>query len=151
MNPSLNRLRKELRDLARDAPPGVSAGLEKDSDLYVWNATIEGPKETPYDGGLFFLKLRFPVDYPYKPPTVTFSTKVFHPNIKANGQICLDILKHEWSPALTAGRVLLSISSLLAEPNPADPLVPEIAQLLLRDRPAFDAKAREWTIKFAAV
>jgi len=102
-----------------------------------------GPGETPYQGGVFFLNINFPADYPFKPPKCQFSTKIYHCNVNANGAICLDILKDQWSPALTISKVLLSLSSLLSDPNPSDPLVPEIAQLLLKDKSKHDQTARE--------
>jgi ubiquitin-conjugating enzyme E2 D/E len=98
---------------------------------------------------MFRLTIRFPSDYPFKPPIVTFKTKIFHPNINAAGGICLDILKQQWSPALTISKVLLSILSLLTDANPKDPLVPDIARLYEADRTAYDAKAREWTQLYA--
>ena len=88
-----------------------------------------GPTDSPYQGGIFFLDIKFPQDYPFMPPRCTFKTKVYHPNINASGGICLDILKNQWSPALTTSKVLLSITSLLSDPNPDDPLVGEIAAL----------------------
>merc|ERR1712083_975369 len=97
-----------------------------------WQATIMGPPDSPYQGGVFFLNINFPSDYPFKPPKVHFTTKIYHCNVNANGAICLDILKDQWSPALTISKVLLSVSSLLTDPNPNDPLVPEIAQVYLR-------------------
>ena len=93
-----------------------------------------GPEGSPYLGGVFKLNIIFPETYPFKPPKVQFVTKVYHCNVNSNGSICLDILKDQWSPALTISKVLLSISSLLTEPNPSDPLVPEIAQLLQADK-----------------
>merc|ERR1711988_1696750 len=112
-------------------------------------ATIMGPKESPYVGGVFFLNISFPSDYPFKPPKVHFTTKIYHCNVNASGAICLDILKDQWSPALTISKVLLSISSLLTDPNPSDPLVPEIAQLLLNDKGKHDQNAKDWVRKHA--
>ncbi|CAG9318817.1 unnamed protein product [Blepharisma stoltei] len=147
---ALKRIQKELADLQRDPPTNCSAGPTDDNDLYNWTATLIGPDDCPYQGGVFFLNIQFPTDYPFKPPKVTFTTRIYHPNINANGGICLDILKDQWSPALTISKVLLSISSLLTDANPNDPLVPEIAHLYKNDRARYDATAREWTRRYAA-
>ena len=93
-----------------------------------------GPDNSPYQGGIFYLKIDFPSDYPFKPPKVRFTTKIYHCNINATGGICLDILKDEWSPALTISQVLLSICSLMDDANPNDPLVSEIADLLQKNK-----------------
>ena len=146
---SAKRITKELKELEQDPPIGCSAGPESEADIYKWNATILGPDDTPYAGGVFNLVIQFPTDYPFKPPKVAFTTKVFHPNINAQGGICLDILKDQWSPALSIGKVLLSISSLLADANPKDPLVPEIARLYEANREEFNRQAREWTLQYA--
>ncbi|KAA8579247.1 hypothetical protein FQN60_007188 [Etheostoma spectabile] len=114
---ALKRIHKELNDLA----------------LFHWQATIMGPSDSPYQGGVFFLTIHFPTDYPFKPPKVAFTTRIYHPNINSNGSICLDILRSQWSPALTISKVLLSICSLLCDPNPDDPLVPEIARIYKTD------------------
>ena len=90
----------------RDPPTSCSAGPVGD-DLYHWQASIMGPPDSPYAGGVFFLSIHFPTDYPFKPPKISFTTKIYHPNINANGNICLDILKDQWSPALTISKVLL--------------------------------------------
>ena len=145
---ALKRIQKELIELTNDPPANCSAG-PADTDQFHWQATIMGPPDSPYQGGLFFLNIHFPTDYPFKPPKVTFITKIFHPNINSNGAICLDILKDQWSPALTISKVLLSISSLLTDANPNDPLVPDIAQLYKTNRQMYNEKAREWTKKFA--
>eukprot|EP00054_Salpingoeca_dolichothecata_P033381 m.267381 g.267381 ORF g.267381 m.267381 type:complete len:153 (-) comp33120_c0_seq1:61-519(-) len=148
MSSSTRRIQKELKDLGRDPPAQCSAGPVAD-DLFHWQGTIAGPPDSPYEGGLFKLAIKFPPDYPFKPPRVSFTTKIYHPNIAANGAICLDILKSQWSPALTISKVLLSICSLLCDPNPRDPLVPEIARVYEKDRAKYDATARDWTRKHA--
>ncbi|XP_051830489.1 ubiquitin-conjugating enzyme E2 D4 isoform X1 [Antechinus flavipes] len=145
---ALKRIQKELTDLQRDPPAQCSAGPVGD-DLFHWQATIMGPSDSPYQGGVFFLTIHFPTDYPFKPPKVAFTTKIYHPNINSNGSICLDILRSQWSPALTVSKVLLSICSLLCDPNPDDPLVPEIAHTYKADREKYNRLAREWTQKYA--
>ncbi|CAO2839769.1 unnamed protein product [Amaranthus hypochondriacus] len=144
----LKRILKELEDIQKDPPTSCSASPVGE-DMFHWKATIEGPTESPYAGGVFHLSIHFPPEYPYKPPKVVFKTKVFHPNINVKGHICLSILDDEWSPALTLSKVLLSISSLLTDPNPDDPLAPEIAYVYVRDRPNYEAYARSWTQKYA--
>lgn len=108
-----------------------------------------GPTESPFAGGIFSLTIHFPTDYPFKPPKVSFKTRVYHPNINSNGSICLDILKAQWSPALTISKVLLSICSLLTDPNPDDPIEPEIARVYKIDKGQYEIRAREWTQKYA--
>ncbi|GLH13865.1 Ubiquitin-conjugating enzyme E2 N [Gryllus bimaculatus] len=147
---ALKRINKELQDLGRDPPAQCSAGPVGD-DLFHWQATIMGPPDSPYQGGVFFLTIHFPTDYPFKPPKVAFTTRIYHPNINSNGSICLDILRSQWSPALTISKVLLSICSLLCDPNPDDPLVPEIARIYKTDREKYNELAREWTRKYAII
>jgi len=143
------RIQKEWKDLAKDAPANCSAGPKTSTDLFNWVATIMGPAKTPYENGVFNLEIQFPPDYPFKPPKIRFTTKVYHCNINSSGGICLDILKDNWSPALTISKVLLSICSLFSDPNPDDPLVPEIAKLYKTNRKQHDANALEWTRKYA--
>uniref|UniRef100_A0A3B3XEK0 E2 ubiquitin-conjugating enzyme n=1 Tax=Poecilia mexicana TaxID=48701 RepID=A0A3B3XEK0_9TELE len=102
---ALKRIHKELNDLARDPPAQCSAGPVGD-DMFHWQATIMGPSDSPYQGGVFFLTIHFPTDYPFKPPKVAFTTRIYHPNINSNGSICLDILRSQWSPALTISKVV---------------------------------------------
>jgi ubiquitin-protein ligase len=101
---ALKRIQRELQELGRDPPANCSAGPVGD-DLFHWQATIMGPDDSPYSGGVFFLDIHFPADYPFKPPKVSFTTRIYHCNINANGGICLDILKDQWSPALTISKV----------------------------------------------
>ena len=146
---TLKRIQKELVELTKDPPANCSAGPIKDDDYYLWQGTIFGPEGSPYHGGVFHMNISFPQEYPFKPPKVTFKTKVFHPNIDRKGNICLDILKENWSPVLSISRLLLSISSLLTDPNPDDPLAPDVAYLYKKDKEEFTRMAREWTHKYA--
>lgn len=131
-----------------EAPPNCSAAPKGDN-LYEWVATIRGPQTSVYEGGLFFLDIHFPDSYPFKPPKVVFKSRIYHCNINSQGTICLDILKDNWSPALTISKVLLSITSLLCDCNPADPLVGNIAQQYLHNRDEHDNIARLWTKRYA--
>jgi ubiquitin-conjugating enzyme E2 D/E len=146
----VNRILKEITDMKNNPPDNCSAGPENDSNIMLWKATIIGPKASPFENGIFFLNIEFPNNYPFAPPIVKFTTHVYHPNInKTTGAICLDILKSEWSPALTISKVLLSICSLLTDPNPKDPFEPAIAKLYMRNKTEYEMIAREWTTKFA--
>ena len=146
---SIKRLQRELLEIEKDTPTNCSAGLVNPDDLFTWQATIIGPTETPYEGGMFNLIILFPTDYPFKPPKISFTTRIYHPNINNTGGICLDILKDQWSPALSITKVLLSICSLLSDPNPDDPLAPEIANIYKTNKEEFNTIAREYTVKYA--
>lgn len=135
------RIKKELLDLKKASLANCSAGPE-DDNIFHWVGSIVGPEDTPYENGIFELDIRFPEDYPYRPPDVRFKTPIFHCNVSERGVICLDILKDKWSPVLTISKVLLSISSLMSDPNPDDPLRPEIAEILRDNKEHHDALAR---------
>ncbi|CAL1289721.1 unnamed protein product [Larinioides sclopetarius] len=108
-----------------------------------------GPQDSPYEGGTFCLSIHFPKTYPFDPPKVKFTTKIYHPNIGSEGYICLDILGSAWSPALTVSKLLLSICSLLCDPNPNSPLRREIAVIYRSNRNLYDENAKEYTRKYA--
>lgn len=103
--------------LMTSSAPGISAFPSADGNLFSWAATIEGPDDTPYAGLVFKLSFAFPSNYPYAPPTVLFKTPIYHPNVDFSGRICLDILKDKWTAAYNIQTVLLSLQSLLGEPN----------------------------------
>lgn len=142
------RITTELKQLEKDPPMNCSAGPIGD-DIFKWEATIIGPTETVYEGGVFKLLIHFSDRYPFKPPKIRFLTRIYHPNINSSGGICLDILKDQWSPALTISKVLLSICSLLSDPNPDDPLVPDIADEYMNDRETYNNTAKTWTQIYA--
>ncbi len=148
MNVQTKRLQRELEMLTKDSIEGVHVTPCSD-DLCEWSGYIVGPCDTPYDGGKFLLTVSFTAKYPFEPPEIVFITPIYHPNINRQGQICIDILKKAWAPGLTIQKVLLSIMSLIAAPNPDDPLVPEIAFIYKTKKNVFDATARDWTIKYA--
>lgn len=149
---AIRRIRKELKEIlegSQDHQNVIFSVSPLDDNLFVWTGYIFGPKESPYQGGIFKIVIEFPTNYPFKPPKINFKTKVFHPNISESGVICLDILKNEWSPALSISKVLLSISSLLTDANPNDPLSPNVAYIYKHDKKLFEKKAQEWTTLYA--
>ncbi|KAG8181796.1 hypothetical protein JTE90_000088 [Oedothorax gibbosus] len=141
------RLKEELLDISLNPPPLCSAWLKRD-DLYTWVAKIEGPPESVYSGGVFYLDINFPKEYPLKPPAVKFTTKIYHCNVNESGTICLDILKKKWMPAMTASSVLLSICSLLLDCNPRDALIPRLGCLYFRDKSEYERQAKRYTLKY---
>ncbi|CAB4431197.1 unnamed protein product [Rhizophagus irregularis] len=148
---SLKRISKELHDSGQYLLSTCSAG-PIDDDLFHWQATIMGPPGSPYSGGVFFLAIHFPTDYPFKPPKVNFTTRIFHPNINNNGNICsccVNILGDQWSPAITISKVLVTICTLLTEPDQECLLVPAVSHLYNNDRNRYEANAREWTRKYS--
>merc|ERR1719259_646985 len=148
LSTSAKRIQKELAEITVDPPPNCSAGPKGDN-MYEWVSTILGPPGSVYEGGVFFLDIHFSPEYPFKPPKVTFRTRIYHCNINSQGVICLDILKDNWSPALTVSKVLLSVCSLLTDCNPADPLVGSIASQYTQNREEHDRIARLWTKRYA--
>ena len=144
------RLKKEIKEIRENPPANCSAGPIDDTNIFKWSATIIGPTDTPYENGVFKLLIHYPTDYPFKPPKISFVTKIYHPNISASGAICLDILKNQWSPALNTSQVLLSLCSLLDDPNPDDPLVVSIANLYKKNKDKYIANAREYTMLHAS-
>ena len=119
-----------------------------DDNLNEWNATIKGPTDTPYEGGVFRFLLTLPDNYPFKPPAVKVMTKIFHPNI-IDTDICLDTLRNNWTPSLNIQKLLMCISSLLNDPNPDSPLSFEAGEMYRSDRNKYNETAKEWTQIYA--
>ncbi|OBS76872.1 hypothetical protein A6R68_16673, partial [Neotoma lepida] len=144
---ALKRIQGELVAIYEDPPAQCSAVPME--DMFHWQATIMEPKDSPYKGGVFFLKIHFSTYYPFQPPEISFLTRIYHLNINKNGGISLDILDTKWSPALTIPKVLLSVISLLCHPNPDDPVVPEIANVYHKDLKLYDKMALGYTRRYA--
>jgi len=139
--------------LSNDPPPGVAAWPSEEKSMDHLDVRLKGPEGSPYESGTFELKVSIPNRYPLEPPSVRFVTSVYHPNIDSQGRICLDSLKMPpggaWQPSLNVPQVLSQIRLLLAEPNPDDPLMPEISEQFRTNKAEFERHARSETLKFA--
>ncbi|XP_016949847.1 ubiquitin-conjugating enzyme E2-17 kDa [Drosophila biarmipes] len=142
------RIKHELQDIRRHPPPNCSAEMQNE-DLFRWTAGVNGPPGSVYEGGHFRLDIRFPASYPFRPPRIRFTTRIYHCNVDSRGAICLDVLGERWSPVMNVSKVLLSIYVLMSECNPDDPLVMCIADQYKTNRKEHDKIARHWTKLFA--
>lgn len=139
--PARRRLMRDFKKLQEDPPAGVS-GAPTDNNILLWHAVIFGPSETPFEDGTFKLTIEFTEEYPNKPPTVRFLSKMFHPNVYADGAICLDILQNRWSPTYDVSAILTSIQSLLSDPNPNSPANSMAAQLYKENRREYEKRVK---------
>lgn len=145
----VRRIAKEVEDCQRADSANLQVKTLGD-DLSHLKGTFQGPTETPYEGGSFTVDIQIPNDYPFRPPKMKFDTKIYHPNISSQtGAICLDILKEQWSPVLTIKSALVSLQSMLNDPQPNDPQDAEVAGHYLKDRESFNKTARYWTQQYA--
>lgn len=152
LTPDLNRVKKELRDCCKDSETsGLFVKQVSENEVLHWKGQINGPVGTPYEGGKFAIDIMLPADYPFVPPKMKYDTKIWHPNISSeSGAICLDILKNEWSPALTVRTALISLQALMSAPEPDDPQDAVVAKQYKEDPEAFAKQARYWTEIYAA-
>ena len=148
---ALKRIKKELAEIKKNPPLDMSLGPTDDNNVYHWEGIMSGPEKSPYAGGIFKFSIDFPEDYPMHPPLIRFITKMYHPNIDPrSGTICVDLLSTKWSSVYDISKVILSITSLLNDPNPKSPLNPDSANLYEKDRTAYDKKVKEWVKKYAS-
>ncbi|TFK27391.1 UBC-like protein [Coprinopsis marcescibilis] len=149
MAATLRRIQKELRDIHSQPIDGVTVNVDDDNQ-FEWKCSIKADSESPYKGGTFNLKLSLPPNFPFKAPTVTFTTKIYHPGINEEGAICVPVLRDEWKPTITLSSVLHIIQDKLNNPSPDDPFEPAIAGVLKNDKAKFLATAKEWTKRHAS-
>ncbi|MES1921061.1 hypothetical protein MHBO_002659 [Bonamia ostreae] len=143
------RIEKEYDEIKVDKTGGFQI---KKKGLKHYQCRLDGPMDSPYQEGHFFIDIKIPVNYPFSPPLMQFITKIWHPNISSvTGAICLDILKSEWTPALTIRTALLSIQALLSAPEPNDPQDAMVAQQYKSNYREFEKKAKNWVETFAKV
>jgi ubiquitin-protein ligase len=112
-------------------------------------ASMEGPVDTPYEGGVFWLHVEFPPRYPFEPPLMRFLTKIYHPNISPEGHVCVDVLAEKWTPVLTVSALLASVHLVLSQPEWDDPIDASIAKGFKEDQAAFFRTAKQWTERYA--
>jgi len=140
----IKQLAKELKNLDESPPEGIKVGVN-DDDFSTIYADIEGPAGTPYENGVFRMKLLLSHDFPHSPPKGYFLTKIFHPNIATNGEICVNTLKKDWNPSLGLRHVLIVVRCLLIEPFPESALNEQAGKMLLENYEEYARHARLYT------
>ena len=149
---SAKRMRLEIAEMANpDGHPKWIAAAPFRGDAFHLLSAFEGPPDTPYEGGIFFLESRSHMDHPWKPCKLRFLTRIYHPNIDSRGNICMDLLGDQWHPAITVRQLLVSLVSLLNDPNLEDASVPEISQTYCEDYELYCRNARRLTEQYASV
>ncbi|CAG0917918.1 unnamed protein product [Notodromas monacha] len=153
---ALRRLMAEYKQLTVNPPEGIIAGPMNEENFFEWEALITGPEDTPFEGGVFPAKLQFPSDYPLSPPKMQFTCEMFHPNIYPDGRVCISILhspgddptgyessSERWSPVQSVEKILLSVVSMLAEPNDESAANLDAAKMWRDDRQQFNQIAQK--------
>ncbi|KAF8437793.1 ubiquitin-conjugating enzyme/RWD-like protein [Terfezia claveryi] len=149
------RLLKEYRQLVDEAPDGITAGPIDEDNLFEWECLIQGPDDTPFEGGVFPATLSFPKDYPLSPPKMRFTCEMFHPNIYKDGTVCISILhppgddpnqyesaSERWSPIQSVEKILISVMSMLAEPNDESGANVDASKVWREDRSGYEREVK---------
>uniref|UniRef100_A0A914PWS9 UBC core domain-containing protein n=1 Tax=Panagrolaimus davidi TaxID=227884 RepID=A0A914PWS9_9BILA len=142
------RVMNDLTELEEKPLAGIYVGPANDHILELM-AVIEGPADTVYEGGTFFVDIIIPKSYPFEPPQLIFRTRIYHPNINSNGAICLSTIFNEWKPEMTLLNVFEALISLLYIYDLEEPLIPSIAKLFKEDPKEFERIARLWTQRYS--
>lgn len=146
----------EYKQMSTNPPEGIVAGPIDENNFFEWEALIMGPQDTPFEGGVFRAVMTFPTDYPLSPPKMQFKCNLFHPNIYPDGRVCISILHapgedpmgyessaERWSPVQSVEKILLSVVSMLAEPNPESGANVDASKMWREDREKFNKLARK--------
>jgi len=152
MGSNHKRVIKELAECQQTPPPGTTVRLVDESNVLQWEILIDGPDNSVYAGGHFKLLLTLPTDYPFKPPTMNFQTKIYHPNVSNDdkGSMCLGMLRSDtWKPPNRLSAVLQLARQLLVEPQPDDAVETSIADQYKNNRKEFDKNAKDWVKRYA--
>jgi ubiquitin-protein ligase len=144
------RLINELKSLKSEAESLKMSVHCNEDCLNQWSATITGASGTPYDGLVYNIRIEFPPNYPFSPPKMKFTNGMFHPNVDAAGEICLDILKDKWTPVLNVTKALLSILAIMAEPNPSSALNMDAATLYTSNMAEYEKKVKQHILPIGA-
>jgi len=152
---ALRRLMAEYKQISNNPPDGIAAGPVTEDNFFEWEAVITGPEETPFQDGVFVATLSFPQDYPLNPPSMKFKSDLFHPNIYSDGRVCISILhppgndpmgyessNERWSPVQSIEKILLSVMSMIAEPNTESPANVDAAKMYRENRTDFNKRAK---------
>ncbi|KAF7995271.1 hypothetical protein HCN44_004743 [Aphidius gifuensis] len=150
---AIRALALEYKSLQEEPVEGFRVKLVNEDNMFEWEVAIFGPPDTLYQGGYFKAHMKFPLDYPYSPPSIRFMTKVWHPNVYENGDLCISILHppvddpqsgelpcERWNPTQNVRTILLSVISLLNEPNTYSPANVDASVMYRRWR---DSKGRD--------
>lgn len=152
MSKGSKRITKEFAELSKNPPQDMKVNLVSENDFYKWVVTMVGPEDSPYAGGKFKILVNLPVEYPFKPPTINWQTKIYHPNVTNDdkGSMCLGILRDgEWKPNSTLHAALEYVRQLLVEPNADDAIEQAVGREYKEDRKEFIKKAKKWTKDYA--
>lgn len=143
------RINKELSELSNNPPDNCVVSLVGDSTSE-WRVDIEGPRDSPYEGGRFQVLITIPSNYPFKPPDARFATKIYHPSVKSDdGAICAQVYQDNWSPTKSIRHIIDLVMNMLLTPNPDHPVEADIASQMANDYNAFAETARQWVQQYA--
>jgi len=146
---ALRRIQKELTDVTSKPISGLVVEPDEEN-LFEWKCAVKASSDSPYKGGTFHFTLTLPENFPFKAPSVKFTTKIYHPGINEEGHICVPVLRDQWKPSVTLSSVLAIIQEKVNNPSPDDPFEPDIAAQLKNDHAQFLVTAKEWTKKYAS-